>query len=99
MLIQFSFENYRSFKDPATLSMLASSGKENPDNVFETSAGKLLKSVAVFGSNASGKSNLIKALAAAIQPTCNTFGQCFRYLCCPEAPLSAIVTLQSWVPM
>ncbi|MEA5028002.1 MAG: AAA family ATPase, partial [Sphaerochaeta associata] len=66
MLIQFSFENYRSFRDSATLSMLASSGKENPENVFETSAGKLLKSVAVFGSNASGKSNLIKALAAAI---------------------------------
>lgn len=66
MLIQFSFENYRSFRDSSTLSMLASSGKENPDNVFETSAGKLLKSVAVFGSNASGKSNLIKALAAAI---------------------------------
>ena len=34
-----------------------------------------------------------------IEPTGNPFGQCFRYLCCPEAPLSAIVTLQSWVPM
>ena len=66
MLIQFSFENYKSFRDSVTLSMLASSGKENPENVFETSAGKLLKSVAVFGSNASGKSNLIKAMAAAI---------------------------------
>ena len=34
-----------------------------------------------------------------IEPTGNPFGQCFRYLCCPEGPLSATVTLQSWVPI
>ncbi len=66
MLIQFSFENFRSFKDPATLSMLASAGKENSGNTFETPAGNLLKSVAVFGANASGKTNLMKAFVAAI---------------------------------
>ena len=66
MLIQFSFENYRSFKNPETLSLLAASGKENLDNTFETSSGRLLKSVAVFGSNASGKSNLIKAFVSSI---------------------------------
>lgn len=66
MLIQFSFENYRSFKNPETLSMMASSGKENLNNTFDTSAGRLLKSVAVFGSNAAGKSNLIKALVSSI---------------------------------
>ncbi len=66
MLIQFSFENYRSFKGPTTLSLLASAGKENPDNVFDSPTGKLLKSAAVFGSNASGKSNLMKALVASI---------------------------------
>jgi len=66
MLIQFSFENYRSFKGATTFSMLASAGKENPDNVFDSPAGRLLKSAAVFGSNASGKTNLMKALVASI---------------------------------
>ena len=66
MLIQFSFENYRSFKESTTLSMLASAGRENPSNVFESPSGRLLKSVAIFGSNASGKSNLMKAFVAAI---------------------------------
>ena len=66
MLIQFSFENYRSFKNPETLSLMASSGKENLGNTFDSTAGRLLKSVAVFGSNAAGKSNLIKALVSSI---------------------------------
>ena len=66
MLIQFSFENYRSFKNPTTLSMSASFGKENQGNTFDSKTGKLLRSVAVFGSNAAGKTNLMKALVASI---------------------------------
>ena len=66
MLIQFSFENYRSFKKPTTFSMLASSGKENLDNTFESCGGRLLRSAAVFGANAAGKSNLMKAFVASI---------------------------------
>lgn len=64
MLIEFSVENFRSFKERMTLSMVANnSGELLHSNTV--SAGKklrLLKSAAVYGANASGKSNLVKAL-------------------------------------
>ncbi len=53
MLIQFSTENFKSFKDRAVLSM-------------ETADHKLLKTVALYGANAAGKSNLFNAMTAAI---------------------------------
>jgi AAA15 family ATPase/GTPase len=64
MLIQFTVGNYLSFKDKVTLSMEATSIKEHPENVFVTPDGRyrLLKSVAIYGANASGKSNLMKAM-------------------------------------
>jgi len=65
MLVEFSVSNYLSFRDKATLSLVASVDKSHPGNLFAAeSAGNLslLKSVAVYGANASGKSNLIKAL-------------------------------------
>ena len=63
MLIQFSVGNYRSFKDIVTVSLLASSDKELPENTFSIdSKTKLLKSSVLFGANASGKSNIFKAL-------------------------------------
>jgi uncharacterized protein len=68
MLLEFSFANFRSFKEMTTLSMVAariSSRYEELDveNVHVIDAKlKLLKSKAIYGQNASGKSNLIKAL-------------------------------------
>jgi uncharacterized protein len=68
MLIDFSVENYRSIKEMQTLSMSAaniiSKYKElDKMNVFKHSAKlSILKSKAIYGANASGKSNLIKAL-------------------------------------
>lgn len=67
MLIQFSVGNYRSFKDIVTLSMVAANitakYKElDTNNVFSISNNiNLLKSAAIYGANASGKSNLIRA--------------------------------------
>lgn len=66
MLIRFEVENFLSFKDRQQLSMIA--GKD--DEMAETHCVepesevkiRLLKSAAVFGANASGKSNLLKAL-------------------------------------
>lgn len=66
MLIQFSVENFRSYKDKAILSMEASSDKELPLNVVTDGNDRVLKVAAVFGANASGKSNLFFALTAAI---------------------------------
>lgn len=68
MLIEFSVGNYRSFKENVTFSTVASSvvSKEkrlDENNVFEVDDKvKLLKSAAIYGANASGKSNLSKAL-------------------------------------
>lgn len=70
MLIEFKVQNYLSFNTPQTLSMLASSStKENFDeeNIFPINMfgiDSLLKSSAIFGANASGKSNFIKSFRA-----------------------------------
>lgn len=66
MLLQFSVENYRSLKEKIVLSLEASSEKEHIENVCSYEKDRILKSVAVFGANASGKSNLFHALTAAI---------------------------------
>lgn len=64
MLIEFRVENFLSIQDEQVLSMVASS-----DNTFLTSHTnndkklKLLKSSILYGANASGKSNIIEALA------------------------------------
>ncbi|MEH2272888.1 MAG: ATP-binding protein [Nostoc sp.] len=68
MLIEFSVGNYRSFKEQVTFSMVAANlgakdKKLDENNVFEIDdALKLLKSAAIYGANASGKSNLATAL-------------------------------------
>lgn len=67
MLIQFSVENFRSFKEPAILSMEASSDTEHSDNTIKVNERtRLLRSVSIFGPNAAGKSNIFKAFTAAI---------------------------------
>jgi uncharacterized protein len=68
MLIEFSVGNYRSFKEKVTFSMVAAnlvSQDKNLDsnNVFAVDGElSLVKSAAIYGANASGKSNLAKAL-------------------------------------
>jgi AAA15 family ATPase/GTPase len=63
MLIGFTAENFRSFLGETTLSMVATSDKEHRAfNVIAADHDDLLKSVLIYGANASGKSNLIHAL-------------------------------------
>jgi AAA15 family ATPase/GTPase len=63
MFINFSLSNYKSFKNKTTLSFVASSIKEYQEtHVIESERFSLLKSVAVYGANASGKSNFLKGL-------------------------------------
>jgi len=69
MLIGFSFNNYRSFKDNTAFTLKADSIKSKIDNTFEVDFNSgntisLLKTAVVYGANASGKSNLIKAFLA-----------------------------------
>lgn len=66
MLIEFSVKNFLSFKDKVTLSMEKGKGDENLENVITNNLGDLLKTTAIYGANASGKSNILKALTCAI---------------------------------
>ena len=63
MLIQFSVGNYRSFREEQTLSMVASKDDAHEHNLIPCDKGlRLAKVAALYGANASGKSNLIKAM-------------------------------------
>jgi AAA15 family ATPase/GTPase len=64
MLVEFKVGNFRSFKDIVTLSMVASSDKEymETNTIKVDDKLRLLKSAALYGANASGKSNLFKAM-------------------------------------
>jgi AAA15 family ATPase/GTPase len=66
MIVEFTIKNYRSFKEKTLFSMEASGSKVKSDNVaeIETKNGKkfrLLKTAVIYGANASGKSNVIRA--------------------------------------
>jgi uncharacterized protein len=71
MLISFKFKNVKSFYNENVLSLQRTKDKELLDiNTFsvdkslfsKTDSNDLLKSVIIFGANASGKSNIFKAL-------------------------------------
>jgi AAA15 family ATPase/GTPase len=64
LLIEFSVKNYRSIKGEAHFSMLASPDPSLKENTVETPAfpdNKLLKIAAIYGPNASGKTNILLA--------------------------------------
>lgn len=65
MVIEFSIENYLSFKEKVTFSFQAASIKEHPDHVFEENDGRnnILLGALLYGANGSGKSNLIHGLS------------------------------------
>lgn len=62
MLIRFSTSNYRSFKDKAVFSMVASKVARHPDHVCELDGVRILKSSFMFGANAGGKTNFVRAM-------------------------------------
>ena len=73
MIIELSIGNFLSVKEKVTLSLESGKSQANPQNLIELTKEKvvtlsesprmsLLKSAAIYGPNASGKSNLIKAV-------------------------------------
>lgn len=66
MLLQFTVKNFLSIKDEVTLSMVASKDSSFEDNLLPYEDGKkiknALKSLVIYGANASGKTNVLKAL-------------------------------------
>ena len=74
MLLQFTVENFRSFKTSCMLSLEAGEAERDGDDaradmrrhVAVVGEEHVLRTAAVFGANAAGKSNLFKAIGAAI---------------------------------
>lgn len=64
MIISFRFKNFRSFADETFMDMRAVGYKEHPSHLIRSKNRRLIKTLAVYGSNASGKTNLLLALAS-----------------------------------
>ena len=61
MLIQFNFKNFKSFIDEVTLDLSATKITEFSDRVVSIGNEKILTVAAIYGANASGKSNVYSA--------------------------------------
>lgn len=61
MLLQFNFKNFKSFRDDTTLDLTATKISEFSNHVVSVANEKVLPVAAIFGANASGKSNVQEA--------------------------------------
>lgn len=61
MLLQFNFKNFKSFKDDTTLDLTATKISEFNNHVISIANERILPVAAIFGANASGKSNVQEA--------------------------------------
>ena len=76
MLLEFSVGNFLSFKIKTTLSLAATSIKEHIDtNIFSAERIDLLKGAVIYGANASGKSNFIRAMSTMRRLVLQSFDQ------------------------
>lgn len=71
MVLEIRISNMFSFRDEVTLDLQAAKiqtkkARELEGNLFSVDGEQMLKSVALFGANASGKSNVIKAIRACV---------------------------------
>ena len=66
MLLEFRTKNFRSLRDECTLSLVASNDQTlAATNIIETGVKSLpsvVRTAAIYGANASGKSNLVRAI-------------------------------------
>ena len=67
MILEFSVKNFLSFKDKVTFSMLGNASDELINNYVIVNDKKILKTAAIYGANASGKSNLFKILSNVVK--------------------------------
>ena len=66
MILEFSITNFLSFKEKVTFSMVANATNGLDDNYIISNNRRVLKTNAIYGANASGKTNLFKILTIAI---------------------------------
>jgi AAA15 family ATPase/GTPase len=69
MILEFSVKNFRSIRDLQTISFAATGLKsideeQDKNNIVEIDGQRILKTVGIYGANASGKSNVLRALEA-----------------------------------
>ncbi|MGL5623401.1 AAA family ATPase, partial [Cetobacterium sp.] len=62
MIFQFEIVNFRSIRDRQILSFIAEKKKENVETLISFKKDKVLQTIALYGKNASGKTNVLKAL-------------------------------------
>lgn len=62
MLIRFAVENFMSFKEMTEFSMIAGKITRHSNHIALCNSKRVLKGAFLFGANASGKTNLIRAV-------------------------------------
>ncbi len=78
MLVELRLRNFRCFRDEQVLSMIANSDASHPENLIKsipTSKFNLLRSISIYGANASGKSKLLEALNFVDEFVSNSFSR------------------------
>lgn len=73
MLIQFSFKNFKSFKEETILDLSAAKMTEFSNRVVSIGGEKILPVAAIYGANASGKSNVYDAFEYMTKYVCQSF--------------------------
>lgn len=73
MLIQFRFSNFKSFRDDTILDFTATKITEHNHHVLDSGGERLLPIAAIYGANASGKSNVIEAFSFMVNYVLESF--------------------------
>lgn len=66
MLLQYNVSNFMSIKDEVVLTAFANARREHEENLIVHKNERILPTLALYGANAAGKSNIFRALTAAI---------------------------------
>lgn len=94
MLIDFKVKNFRSFYEksdgsPIFFSMCAGKVRNKKEHTFEEGDNKILKFAAIYGANASGKSNFVRALSFMRHVVLRGTSRMNPYEYCKAKPYSA----------
>ena len=63
MLLRFNVKNFLSFDNDTEFSMFSGKTRLKDNHLIKTKKTNLLKFAAIYGANAAGKSNLVKAMS------------------------------------
>lgn len=66
MLLQFNVNNFKSIKNEIVLTAFANAQKDHEENLLVHGKERVLPVIAMYGANAAGKTNIIRALTSAI---------------------------------